>query len=165
MMDILQDFDFPSERDAGRALAFLLTPALASGRFLDSGRSPFFMIAKDQCGAGAGTLVRLMTTIYGLKPASITPNDPKAAKEDISKLLLDGANFIYFDNIRTGILSKLDFLESLLTEPMFTCRAPYVHGEIGVASCVFACTSNGTHLSRDLASRTVKITIRKRPDG
>lgn len=165
ILDALRDFDFPSDSDAGRAVAFLLTPALTIGRFLDSGRAPFFMIEKDQCGAGGGTLVRLGAAIYGLKPASITPDQPKAAREDVSKHLLGGANYIYFDNVRGRILSHLEFLESLLTEPVFTYRAPYCHGEIGVEKCVFACTSNGAVLSPDLADRTIKITITKRPDA
>ena len=165
LLELIRDFDFATPGDAGRAIAFLLSPALASGGFLNSGRTPFFMIKKDQKGAGAGTFVRMLAAIYAAPPCSITPEDPKAAKEDLSKHLLEGANLIYFDNIRGKVLSTLPFLESLLTEPKFTCRAPYLHGTVDVTRRVIACTSNGAVLSSDLADRTVNITIRKRPDG
>ena len=162
---MIRDFDFATPGDAGRAIASLLTPALMNGRFLDSGRSPFFMIEKDQKGAGAGTFMQMLAATYGTKPCSITPADPKSAREDLSKHLLEGANFIYFDNIRGIVLALLPFFESILTEPNFTCRAPYVHGNVNVTRCVFGCTSNGALLSGDLADRTVKIAIRKQPGG
>jgi hypothetical protein len=163
--ELMQDFDFYSAGDAGRAIAFLLTPALMSGGFLNTGRSPFFMIEKDQKGAGAGTLIRMLAAVYAAKPCSITPEDPRAAKEDLSRHLMEGANLIYFDNIRGKVLTTLPFLESLLTEPEFTYRALYVHGTVDVTGRVIACTSNGALLSTDLADRTVKVTIRRRPDG
>jgi hypothetical protein len=62
-------------------------------------------------------------------------------------------------------LEKLPELESLLTEPIFTCRAPYLHGEADVTRRVLAVSSNGAVFSRDLATRTVKINIRKQPPG
>jgi hypothetical protein len=51
----------------------------------------------------------------------------------------------------------------LLTEPHFNCRAPYLHGEADVTRRVLAVSSNGAVFSHDLASRTAKIFIRKRP--
>ena len=165
VLEILRDFDFATPGDAGRALAFLVTPALTAGGFFVDERAPFFLIEKDQCGAGGGTLARLLAAIYQIKPVSIAPDEPKSAREDISRHLLAGANFIYFDNIRGKILANLEFFESLLTEPIFTCRAPYVHGEVRVVPSVFAGTSNGAVLSKDLADRTVKIAIKKQPDG
>jgi hypothetical protein len=165
LLGLIRDFDLASPGDAGRAIAFILTLALMYGRFLDSGRSPFFMVEKDKIGAGGGTFMQMLAAIYAAKPCSISPDDPKSAREDISKHLLGGVNLINFDNIRGNVLTKLPFFESLLTEPIFTCRAPYLHGEVDVTKCVIACTSNGAVLSADLADRTVKIAIRKRPDG
>jgi hypothetical protein len=123
------------------------------------------MIEKDQIGAGGGTFMKMLAAIYAAKPCSISPDDPKSAKEDLSKHLLEGANLINIDNIRGNVLTKLPFFESLLTEPLFTCRAPYLHGEVDVTKCVIACTSNGAVLSPDLADRTVRIAIRKRAGG
>jgi hypothetical protein len=165
LLQVLRDFDFQTAGDQGRAIAMLLTLALAKGGFLGSGRAPFFMIEKDQRGAGGGTLVRLAAAIHGVIPVSITPDDPKSAREDISKHLREGTAFINFDNIRGKVLAKLPFFESMLTEPEFTCRAPYVHVTANVQRCVFVCTSNGALLSPDLADRTVRIGIRKRELG
>lgn len=165
LLSLTRDFDFVTAGDTGRAIAFLLTMALVNGRFLDSGRAPFFMIEKDQKGAGAGTFFRMVAALYGARPCTVTPDDPKAAREDISKHLLAGANLVNLDNIRGKVLTSLPFFESLLTEPIFTCRAPYEHGTVDVTRRVFACTSNGAVLSSDLADRAVRITLRKRPDN
>jgi hypothetical protein len=89
---------------------------------------------------------------------------PDKVIEDVSRMLLSGAGFIYFDNARGRGLQHLPELESLLTEPVFNCRAPYLHGEADVTKRVLAVSSNGAVFSRDLASRTVKVTIRKRPE-
>jgi hypothetical protein len=109
-------------------------------------------------------MLRLACQIYGLKPKPISRLDNREkAVEDISRLLLSGAGFIYFDNARGKGLQNLPELESLLTEPHFNCRAPYLHGEADVTRRVLAVSSNGAVFSRDLASRTAKIFIRKRP--
>ena len=65
LRSLIRDFDFVTQGDAGRAIAFLLTMALVNGRFLDSGRAPFFMVEKDQKGAGAGTFFRMVAALYG----------------------------------------------------------------------------------------------------
>lgn len=162
---LLHDFDFPTPGDAGRATAYLLTTALINGGFLASDRAPFFMFQKNLMGTGAGTFVQTVAAVYGEQPHPICPENPKAAGEDISRLLLQGVSHFYLDNIRGKLLTQLGPLESLLTEPRFICRAPYLHGEVNVEKCVIACTSNGAVLSPDLADRTVKIALRKRPDG
>ena len=66
---------------------------------------------------------------------------------------------MYFDNIRGKILSELPFLEMLLTEPLFPCRALYIDGSVNVERCVFAATSNGAVLSPDLASCTSMLPV------
>ncbi len=161
---LLGDYDFGSNGDLGRAISLLLSPALAQGGFLGKGRVPLFLIEKSEASTGGSLMLRLACQIYGLKPKPISRLDNKdKAVEDISRLLLSGAGFIYFDNARGKGLQNLPELESLLTEPIFNCRAPYLHGEADVTRRVLAVSSNGAVFSRDLASRTVKIYIRKRP--
>ena len=161
---LLGDYDFGSNGDLGRAISLLLSPALAQGGFLGKGRVPLFLIEKSEASTGGSLMLRLACQIYGLKPKPISRLDNKdKAVEDISRLLLSGAGFIYFDNARGKGLQNLPELESLLTEPTFNCRAPYLHGEADVTRRVLAVSSNGAVFSRDLASRTVKIYIRKRP--
>jgi hypothetical protein len=136
LLELIRDFGFATPGAAGRAIAFMLTPALMNGRFPDSGRSPFFMVEKDQIGTGGGTFMQMLAAIYAAKPCSISPIDPKSALENLSKHLFGGINFIYFDNIRGKLLTNLWFLESFITEPHFDCRAPYLHSSVDVTKCV-----------------------------
>jgi predicted transcriptional regulator len=164
LVRLLGDYDFGTNGDLGRAIALLLSPALAQGGFLGKGRVPLFLIEKNEASAGGSLLLRLACQIYGLKPKPISKLDNRdRVVEDISRLLLSGAGFIYFDNARGRGLQNLPELESLLTEPIFNCRAPYLHGEADVTRRVLAVSSNGAVFSHDLASRTAKISIRKRP--
>ena len=164
LVRLMGDYDFGSPGDLGRAIALLLSPALAQGGFLGKGRVPLFLIKKNEASAGGSLLLRLACQIYGMQPKPISKLDnADKVVEDISRLLLSGAGFIYFDNARGRGLQNLPALESLLTEPNFNCRAPYLHGEAEVTRRVLAVSSNGAVFSHDLASRTVKICIRKRP--
>jgi len=166
LVGLVRDYDFATPGDLGRAMALMLSPALAQGGFLGKGRVPLFLVEKNEVSAGGSLLLRLVCHIYGLKPRPISKLDnPDKVVEDISRLLLSGAGMIYFDNARGRGLQNLPELESLLTEPTFTCRAPYRHGEADVTRRVLAVSSNGAVFSRDLASRTVKMAIRKRPPG
>ena len=163
---LLRDYDFATPGDTGRAIAFLLTPALAQGGFLGEGRVPLFFVKKDFREAGGSLLIRLVCHIYGLKPLPVTQiEEPKRAYEDVSSRLLEGDGLCYFDNARGNGLQKLPWFESLLTEPTFTCRKPYQMGVVDVRRRVFAVSTNGALLSDDLASRAVQVTIRKRPAG
>lgn len=164
LAQLLCDYDFATAGDLGRAIALLLSPALVQGGFLGKGRAPLFLVEKTQAGAGGSLLLRLSCQIYGLKPHPISKTDNHdRAIEDLSRLLLSGAGFIYFDNARGKGLQNLPELESFLTEPIFSCRAPYKHGEADVTRRVLAVSSNGAVFSADLATRTVKLVIRKRP--
>jgi hypothetical protein len=164
LVGLVRDYDFATPGDLGRAVALMLSPALAQGGFLGKGRVPLFLVEKNEVSTGGSLLLRLVCHIYGLKPRPISKLDnPDKVVEDISRLLLSGAGMIYFDNARGRGLQNLPELESLLTEPTFTCRAPYRHGEADVTRRVLAVSSNGAVFSRDLASRTVKMAIRKRP--
>jgi hypothetical protein len=164
LVRLLRDYDFGTNGDLGRAIALLLSLTLAQGGFLGKGRVPLFLIEKNEASAGGSLLLRLACQIYGLQPKPISRLDNRdKVVEDISRLLLSGAGFIYFDNARGRGLQNLPELESVLTEPFFNCRAPYLHGEADVTRRVLAVSSNGAVFSHDLASRTAKISIRKRP--
>jgi len=166
LVSLLRDYEFVTPGDFGRAISLLLSPALAQGGFLGRGRVPLFLVEKNEPNAGGSLLLKLTCGIYGLKPQPISKLDrPERVVEDLSRLLLSGAGFIYFDNARGRGLQNLPELESVLTEPNFNCRAPYQHGEADVTRRVFAVSSNGAVFSRDLATRTVKITIRKKAPG
>ncbi len=164
--NLLRDYDYVSEGDFARAIAFFITPALAQGGFLGEGRAPFFLVEKNTNNAGGSLMIKIICAIYGLKAKPINRVDnPDKTHEQISNALLTGDGIIYFDNVRGNGLQKLPFLESLLTEPYFNCRILYGQGEADVTHRVLAVSSNGAIFSPDLASRTVKISICKRPDG
>lgn len=168
VLELLQDFQFPTPFDKARAVAFLLAPCLArSGILGEGGRVPFFFVTKDQRAAGAGFLAKVVAAVYGMKPkaVSLLKSNPERCKEGISKALCGGNALIYLDNVTKNDLRDLSFLESLLTEPFFEARAPYIQAELDVTAEVFAGTSNGAVLSDDLASRTCLIRICKRPDS
>lgn len=162
---VLRDFAFLDAVAKARALAYLITPALLRGGLLEGARAPLFGILKDQKSAGAGTLVQLCHAIYGEKPRPSSPADYKAAKEDLSHALNEGANMVYFDNLRGSVAKTLAFLESFLTEPTFVCRALYSQNRLDVTRVLIALTSNGCTLSPDLASRTIRVSLRKQQTG
>jgi hypothetical protein len=166
LCDLLRDYDWASPGDLGRAMAFLLTPALVQGGFLGAGRAPLFFVEKNAANAGGSLLIRLLCRIYGLTPHPLTQiDDPKRLAEDVSSRLLAGDGICYVDNARGKGLQKLPWFESLLTEPTFACRIPYKQGLADVSRRVFAISTNGALLSDDLTTRTVKVSINKRPDG
>jgi len=165
LCELLRDYDFTSPGDMGRAMSFVFTPALTQGGFLGAGRAPLFLIEKNEASAGGSLLVKLISRIYGQPPKPITQlDDPKRLYEDVSAKLLAGDGICYFDNARGNGLQRLPWFESLLTEPTFACRMPYKQGEADVTRRVFAVSTNGALLSDDLTTRTVKISITKRPD-
>ena len=135
------------------------------GQFLGAGRAPLFLVEKNAASAGGSLLIRLVCCIYGLAPNPMTQiEDPKRLYEDMSARLLAGDGICYIDNARGAGLQKLPWLESLLTEPSFSCRMPYKQGQANVTRRVFALSTNGALLRNDLSTRTVKIAINKRPD-
>jgi hypothetical protein len=163
---LLRDYDLPTPGDWGRALALVMTPALAQGGFLGKGRAPLFLVRKNKHQAGGSLLLRLVAGIYGWEPKPVPQSDrPERMMEDMSRMLLAGTGYIYFDNVRGDLMKRLPWLESLLTEPVFSCRAPYLIGEADVTRRVLAVSSNGSTFSGDLASRTVEICLHKRPSG
>jgi len=166
LSELLCDFDFVSFGDKGSALALLLSLALAQGAFLGMSRAPFFQVQKDSPGAGGSLLLKLVAGIYGLSARPITQSvRADRVNEAVSCTLLAGDGFVYIDNLRGDVMTKLPWFESMLTEPTFQARIPYKIGTVNVERRVFAASSNGCVLSPDLASRTVTISLRKRPPG
>jgi len=160
---LFKDFCFPSWPNYAALLALVLTPALVRGGFLGEGRVPFFLVQKDQKGAGGGLLCRAICALYNQPPEAITLRDPNRAYEAISSSLFKGTSILILDNLRGNVLSDLPFLESLLTEPLFAGRMLYRDGAIDVRKLVIMGSSNGVKLSEDLADRAIEIQIRKRP--
>jgi hypothetical protein len=167
LLKVLGDFRFSDDYEKARCIAFLLTPAIVRSGALGGGRCPLVLVSKDQKGAGGGYLVKFIAAVYGMKPGAVVPSQkqPERSKEGVSAYLARGNYLIYLDNVRGDALTKLAFLESLLTEHVFEARAPYMQELVDVRREVFACTSNGTIMSDDLADRTLEIRIIRQPLG
>jgi len=160
---LLLDFEWVEDGSFARAIAMLLTPALTRGGFLNSGRAPLIVISKNAVGAGGGFLSRVLSSIYGHQPTSLVPSSPDKFHESLTRVLFEGKSIITLDNIRGGILSQIPKLESFLTEPIFDGRMIFRHGSINVEHVCMLATSNGMTVSRDIADRSIEISIRKRP--
>lgn len=167
LLRIIGDFNFSNDYEKARCLSFLLTPAVVRSGVLGSGRCPFFFVSKDQKGAGGGYLVKLVAAVYGMRAGAVVPGEYNAerSKEGVSIYLAKGNHLIYLDNVRGDVLKRVAYLESLLTEPTFEARAPYMQALVDVRREVFACTSNGATMSEDLADRTLEIRIVRQPQG
>jgi len=160
---LVQDFSFEGPEGKAMLLALLFTPAISQGGFIRRRRVPFFLIMKDQKGAGGGTACQLVNAVYKHAPRAITVREPFRVHESISKSLLRGDTIVYLDNVRGRVLADLPFLESLLTEPLFDARILYQHGEADATHLVLMATSNGLTLSDDLSDRAVEIRLAKQP--
>lgn len=167
LLRIIGDFNFSNDYEKARCLSFLLTPAVVRSGVLGSGRCPFFFVSKDQKGAGGGYLVKLVASVYGMRPGAVVPGEYNAekSKEGVSIYLAKGNHLVYLDNVRGDVLKRVAYLESLLTEPTFEARAPYMQALVDVQREVFACTSNGATMTEDLADRTLEIRIVRQPQG
>lgn len=167
LLKLIGDFNFSNDYEKARCLALLLTPAVVRSGALGQGRCPFFYVSKDQKGAGGGYIVKLVAAVYGMRPGAVVPQEknPEKSKEGVSLYLAKGNHLVYLDNVRGDVLKQMAYLESLLTEPDFEARAPYMQALVDVRREVFACTSNGAVMSEDLADRTLEIRIIRQPQG
>jgi hypothetical protein len=167
LLKLIGDFNFSNDYEKARCLAILLTPAVVRSGALGQGRCPFFYVSKDQKGAGGGYIVKLVAAVYGMRPGAVVPQEknPEKSKEGVSLYLAKGNHLVYLDNVRGDVLKQMAYLESLLTEPHFEARAPYMQALVDVRREVFACTSNGAVMSEDLADRTLEIRIIRQPQG
>lgn len=162
---LLHDFDFATAGDKARAAAFLITPALVLGGLL-GGRAPMLVAEADQSQAGKGYLFKVLSAIYGTRAHVIAQRKGGVGglEESIGSALLRGSPFVMLDNWR----GRLDCpaLESALTEMTFECRAPYQpSASVDPSRTVFLLTSNGAELTRDMANRSLMVSIRKQPEG
>lgn len=162
---LFKDFDFQTDSDHSRAIAFMLTPAMKLGGFL-SGSTPLDIIEANESQTGKGYLANLRATLYG-QPA-ITISQQKGGvgslDERLGSSLLRGKPFIILDNLRGKLDSQT--LESFLTnQGYFSIRTPY-KGEQYISGDAYfiALTSNGIETTEDLANRSSFIRLLKDKD-
>lgn len=157
------DYEFVNAGDRARAMAAMITPAMVQGDLLQGGRAPIDLGEANQSQSGKSYRAKVLAAIYRDVPRSVTQKSGVGSIEDsFSAALIDGANFIMFDNMVGKFQSPA--LDSALTEPWFTARAAY-RPETGIdmRRVNIAMTSNSAQLSTDLTNRCNPVSIRKRP--
>jgi len=166
IVQLVQDFDFPSEGDRSRALASFISPALRFGGRL-TGHLPIDLGEADSSQSGKTYRQKCVAAVYRETPNTVVRKTGGVGglDESIGPKLVDGRPFILFDNLRGRFDSA--YLEAVLTAPgSMPARVPH-RGEVQVDSkgFIFMLTSNGVETTRDLANRGSIIRIRKKPAG
>jgi hypothetical protein len=122
LRELLRDFRCQSPADRSRALAALLSPALAFGRLLGTSRTPVTVVEADQSQTGKGYFVRVIAAVYGDVPAAVTQRRGGVGglEEDFDTRIVEGRSFVCLDNLRGRFDSPK--LESFLTEDCYSAR-------------------------------------------
>lgn len=161
---MLADFDFATPGDYARGLIALVTPAGVFGDLL-KGRAPMDLGEANDSQAGKGYRARLTAAIYrnAVKTVTQQKGGVGSLEEKFATVLISGANFVGFDNIRGNINSPM--IESFLTEDVFQARRPYMPAvEIDARRIIVSMTSNSAELTPDLTNRSICTRIKKRPE-
>ena len=163
---LLVDFNFVTPGDRARAIAAMISPALAIGGMLPHPPGVDYAEA-DQSQAGKGYRHELVRAIYGIAGKVLTKRQGGVGSldEDLSAALLAGELFIVIDNVRGTINSA--FLESILTNTgLQNVRVPHrPQVDVDAKRVCFQISSNGMEATPDLANRVSVCRILKQPPG
>jgi len=165
LSDMLVDFRFAAPSDRARALAAIITPAMVFGGLL-GGRAPVDLGEADLSQSGKGYRARLVAAVYNHIVKTITQKKGGVGslEESFATALVQGYNFISFDNVRSAIDSPA--LESFLTEDTFLARVPHLAAiEVDPRRVIVQLTSNRAEITPDLANRSACVRILKQPEG
>ena len=171
ILSLFDDFEFVDPSDKSRALAALLTPALCHADLLHGDFRPIYYIDADGQGAGKNTLADFMILPYTDNPAKVTQDDSSIGSIDdkLGFCVMSGSNLIILDNLKpTRKMKELSspFIESLTTSNQIQYRAPgQQNATLNTESTCLYVTTNGMSMSKDLAQRSLYISIRKKPDA
>lgn len=161
--DMLDEFLFVSESDRSRAIAAVITPALVMSGLL-AGRPALDLGEADESQAGKGFRNKLTAAVYNSQATTVSQRRSGVGgmEESFDSALIQGKNFIAFDNVRGSFDSPRT--ESFLTEDTYLARAPYTGNiEIDTKRVVVMLTSNKAEITPDLANRSCIVRIRKQP--
>jgi hypothetical protein len=167
--DLFVDFKFVSPSDHSRAMACLLMPALCHAGMLNDDSRPIVYIDADSQGAGKGTVIKFLVYPYTEKSPFVTQDDSSIGSidEKIGVTIMDGHNHVILDNLKPTRKMKefsSPFVEGMLTTNNIQFRsAGMQRTTLDVSNAVVYVTTNGMPLSRDLAERSLYVSIRKQP--
>lgn len=166
--ELFIDFSFVDQSDLSRAIGSLITPAMCHADMLKGDYRPLVFIDADYAGAGKGTLVNTLVIPYTDHPALVTQDDSSIGSIDdkVGNAVMEGHNLIVVDNLKpTYKMKELSsaFLEGMITSEAIGFRsAGQRHKTLKVDNTCMYLTTNGMPLSKDLADRSLYISIRKR---
>lgn len=166
LADLLSDFAYATPADRTRHLAYILTPALHFGGFIND-RIPIFVVEADKRQTGKGTAVEATVNIYAeqLSMTAKKKGGVGSFDESFGNALTKGRPFILIDNLR-GLLDS-EYLEAFITAPgLVSVRIPgKAEVEVDPRSYILSATSNGWQCTEDMAARACIIRLRHRPEN
>jgi hypothetical protein len=156
--EMLREFKFEEESDATNALALLLTSVL---RPIISGPVPLAVIDAPVAGSGKTLLASTIAVVATGRPASLTTppdgNDEELRKR-ITSLLLEGRQFVVFDNAAKAIVSPV--LAQLLTAETWNDRVLGVSRTTDLRQrATWVLTGNNVEVGGDLPRRVYSIRL------
>jgi hypothetical protein len=165
LSEMLDDFRFATSADRARALAAIITPAMVFGNLL-GGRAPVDLGEADASQTGKGYRNKITAVLYRDTVKTITQKKGGVGslEETFATALIQGRNFISFDNVRGEINSPA--LESFLTEDSYLARVPHMAAvEVDPRRVIVQFTSNKADITIDLANRSSCVRILKHSEG
>lgn len=164
LLELLEDFDFPSPGDASRAIASFISPAMKIGGWIEDD-FPLDIAEADESQSGKTHRQKLICAIYREAPSAITQSvgGVGSLDERVSTALIKGRPFISFDNFRGRMDSQI--LETAIRGlGKVSARALRIETDIDSTPFLWQLSTNGAELTRDLANRSIITRIRKRPE-
>jgi hypothetical protein len=164
---LTEEWEFQSDADRSRMLAFILAPALQTAGFLP-GSYPMAAFEAAEQGSGKSTLMGLITRIYRELPAVIGAIDTSKTKgvdtfdNSLSSALAENRRFNTIDNHRGDLKSTL--LEQALTEGAVRIRSAYSkEATVQTHGLIFMLTTNGSTFTPDLMERSLAVRLNGKP--
>ena len=167
LLDLLQDFDFPTPGDYARAVASLLSPCLKFGRLLGEADFPLDVAEAKASQSGKTYRQKVVAAIYGERAhvVNMRHGGVGSLDESISAAMLSGRPFISIDNVRGRVDSQI--IESALRGHGYldvrAVRRASV--QVSTGSFLWQLSSNGAEMTRDLANRSIITRVQKREAG
>ena len=159
---LLGEFCFLRESDRSRAIAAVLSPAMAIGRLIKGFTAPTAFEASES-QTGKGTLVSCIEGANGEDGCYISKRNGGVGSfdESIDGALISGRPILVIDNLRGSLNSES--LESIITKARHKARTPYrSYVDVDTTRFCLFITSNGAEFSPDMANRISVVRLRKR---
>lgn len=159
---LLGEFCFLRESDRSRAIAAVLSPAMAIGRLIKGFTAPTTFEASES-QTGKGTLVGCIEGANGEEGSYISKRNGGVGSfdESIDGALISGRPILVIDNLRGSLDSEA--LESIITKARHKARTPYrSYVDVDTTRFCLFITSNGAEFSPDMANRMSVVRLRKR---